>query len=98
MNIIEHLLVCITEECGEIIQAADKALRFGLDDHAPGKNQTNLEDLVKEVNDLVAVIEVLDKSGVTFSGLFSRDDIEAKKKKIQHFLEYAVSRGTTQEE
>ncbi len=31
MNKTEYLLVCLAEECAEIQQAVDKALRFGLD-------------------------------------------------------------------
>jgi len=37
MTRADHLLVIIMEECAEIQQATAKALRFGLDDAAPGQ-------------------------------------------------------------
>jgi hypothetical protein len=64
MNRIEHLLVCVTEECAEIAQAADKALRFGLEDGSPERQSTNAEDIVKEYSDLVALIRMLFEEGV----------------------------------
>jgi hypothetical protein len=32
MNITEHLLATLAEECAEVAQATSKALRFGLDE------------------------------------------------------------------
>jgi ribosome-binding protein aMBF1 (putative translation factor) len=47
------------EECGEVIQAATKILRFGWDRNEPGYG-INHEVLAKEVGDLKGVIDSLD--------------------------------------
>lgn len=43
MNLQEHLLSCLAEECAEVGQCVSKALRFGLQDAQPGQPLTNLE-------------------------------------------------------
>jgi len=48
MNKTEYLLVCLAEECAEIQQAVDKALRFGLDVGFPGGKTTNAQDISRE--------------------------------------------------
>jgi NTP pyrophosphatase (non-canonical NTP hydrolase) len=92
MNIKDHLLACVSEEGGEIVQAAGKALRFGLLDKNPGTGGTNWVDLRKEVHDLVAVYEMLcdefDRVETLDRGL-----IEAKKVKVEHYMAYASERG-----
>lgn len=55
----EDLLVLLIEECGEVIQAATKCLRFGFDaDHGMGYGRNDFV-LAKEVGDLVAIIDAL---------------------------------------
>ena len=95
MNKIEHLLMCVAEEAGEVAQAAGKSGRFGVTDSHPKRDMVpNNEYLVKEVNDLLAVLEMLIESGVPLHGIGNREDIEAKKHKVLHFMEYARERGT----
>ena len=64
MNNTEHLLTCLMEECAEIQKAAAKALRFGLDDHAPDSGSTNADDISTEIIDLLAVIEMLKEENI----------------------------------
>jgi hypothetical protein len=45
MNRTEHLLVCLAEECGEVIQSVGKALRFGLDHGYSDRTTTNAQDI-----------------------------------------------------
>ncbi len=92
MNRQEHLLVCLTEECAEIIKAADKALRFGLDDGYPNTSRTNLTDLSNEINDLRGVIELLHADGVTLT--VDTNKITEKKKRVEQYLQYSLQRGT----
>jgi hypothetical protein len=33
----QHLLTILAEECGEVVQRASKAIRFGLDESQPGQ-------------------------------------------------------------
>ena len=96
----DHLLVILSEEAheismaaGRIGQAASKALRFGMADGYPGTARTNRDDLVKEVNDLVATLEMLQESGVELPGLFDLDAINAKKAKVEQFLLHSQDKG-----
>jgi hypothetical protein len=55
----EDLLILLVEECGEVIQAATKCLRFGFDvDHGVGYG-LNSQVLSKECGDLQAVMDAL---------------------------------------
>jgi len=55
----DELLVLLIEECGEVIQAATKALRFGYDvDHGIGYGN-NRDVLSREFGDLAAVASYL---------------------------------------
>lgn len=56
----EELLVLLIEECGEVVQAATKCLRFGYDvDHGTGYGN-NRDQLAKELGELTAVRDALD--------------------------------------
>ena len=92
MNEVEHLLVCLSEECAEIQKAVSKALRFGLDDGYPGENTTNLQDIIKELNDLEGVIQLL-ATHISFSDFGNPVEILKKKNKIIEFMDYARKRG-----
>lgn len=50
-------LVLIIEECAEVIQAITKIQRFGIDSTWNGIS--NYEQLVSEIGDLLAVIDLL---------------------------------------
>ena len=55
---VDDLLICLTEECAEVIHAATKCLRFGFHRvHLP--YGVNDEVLAQEVGDLLAIIEAL---------------------------------------
>ncbi len=52
----------VMEECGEAIQATGKGIRFGWDNCHPDRpGQTNLQDLEKEVSDIIEALEDLKK-------------------------------------
>lgn len=107
----EHITVCTAEEAGEIAELAfelgkaalklskdfHKALRFGFGDTDPSRDKTKIELLVDEIIDLKACIELLQESGVPLFGLDDRDKIEAKKRKVMHFLNVAKQLGTVEE-
>lgn len=59
-NITEANIVYLIEECGEVIQAAGKLLRFGSSEHDPRTNITNKEKLKQELCQLVGIIELFD--------------------------------------
>ena len=92
MNKEEHLLVCLSEECAEIIKSISKALRFGFDDHHPNNLTSNYEAIERELNDLYGVIELLSEAGLHFP--IDRLQIGAKKEKVKYYMEYAEAKGT----
>ena len=93
MNKTEHLLTCLIEECSEIQKGAAKALRFGLDDHAPGDSTTNNESISREAIDLIAIIEMLEERNIIPS-LRTSELIQLKKDKVIRYMKYAQERGT----
>lgn len=54
----DERLVLLIEECGEVIQAATKCLRFGFDRDQPGYG-VNSAVLAAEVGDLLGVVDAL---------------------------------------
>lgn len=61
----DDLLILLIEECGEVIQAATKCLRFGFNvDHGTGYGN-NRDQLSKETGELLAVIEALPLDQIT---------------------------------
>lgn len=54
----DEMLILLIEECGEVIQAATKCLRFGWDRNFPDYG-VNHEVLAKEVGDVLGVIDDL---------------------------------------
>lgn len=57
----DELLILLIEECGEVIQAATKCLRFGWDRFQPGYGQNDVV-LGSEIGDLLGVIDALPES------------------------------------
>ena len=91
MKRLDHLLVILNEEALEIGHAADKALRFGLEDDYTEKSPE--EQIVYEFNDLIGVIELLQKEGVELKGLYDREQVEAKKRKVNSLLHYSKDKN-----
>jgi NTP pyrophosphatase (non-canonical NTP hydrolase) len=62
-NKTQEALIILQEECAEVIQAASKIYRFGLDnDHKSGNTQrANLE---MEIGDMLALVDILIEQGV----------------------------------
>ncbi len=58
----DELLILLIEECGEVIQAATKCLRFGWDGD-PASYGVNSDALAKEVGDLLGVVDALPLKG-----------------------------------
>ena len=96
MTRLEHLLTIVSEECNEVAQRASKALRFGIHEVQPGQTANNLERLRLELADLFAIIEMVeDETGFELYG-GTGSEIEAKKKKVEKFLELSRKEGTLQ--
>ena len=92
MNNKQHLLVCLSEECAEVIHAASKCLRFSPEDKHPLKASTNIEDLKLELNDLISVIQMLQEV-FPEELTFDKSHIAFKKEKVLHYMDYARTIG-----
>lgn len=102
MTRTEHLLFILAEECAEVAQRASKAARFGLAEVQPGQAKTNARRIADEMNDLIAVYQML--AGPVVSPtmpLFAYGtpkaymaDILEKQAKVEKFLKYSEECGT----
>lgn len=94
MNKTEHLLACLIEECSEIQKDSCKALRFGLNDINPRTQVKNRNAIAFEINDLLAVIELLEESEILEAFIIGdRIKIDEKKAKVMHYMKYAEQQG-----
>ena len=89
----EMLLLILSEEAAEVAQGVTKALRFGLNEVYPVTGKTNLERLIEELNDMAAVIQMLQEEQVLPWGIHDKKQTEAKKIKVEKYLEYSKSLG-----
>lgn len=76
-----HALVHLIEECSEVIKASTKILRYGPDSYHPDSPQrTNIDDLINEVSDLDAMLEICRDLKLTDKQT-GEDVVQALKKK-----------------
>lgn len=61
MNTEQELLTILMEECGEVIQAASKIIRFGGDNDYNG--ETGYQILERELGDLQCIVGLLQDEG-----------------------------------
>jgi NTP pyrophosphatase (non-canonical NTP hydrolase) len=86
----EHLLTILAEECAEVAQRASKAARFGLEEVQPGQPLNNKRRIEAELADLMGV-------GAMLGLIVRRDEICAKRDKVEKFLELSRQMGTLDE-
>lgn len=95
MNLIEYLLTSLAEECAETAQATTKALRFGLNNIKPGQEQSNLDRLADELEDIKVIIGMLEDNGVVLIPRYeSAMKVARKREKVTRFMAYAKAIGT----
>jgi hypothetical protein len=96
MNAAEHLMTCLGEEGAEIAQDASKCNRFGVGDTniLQPTGPTNLTRLIKEVNELIAVMEMLVENGTIPKDWQDAAIQNTKRLKVITFMHYAHSKGT----
>ncbi|MDP2202308.1 MAG: hypothetical protein Q8K07_09840 [Methylicorpusculum sp.] len=92
MNRLQLLLNKLAEEGSEIAQIGLKTAQFGLNEVCPDQPLTNAERTHAEIDDLFAVVEMLnDEFG--FGYVPNRMRIEKKKAKVNKYAAYSASLG-----
>jgi NTP pyrophosphatase (non-canonical NTP hydrolase) len=79
-NKIQEILDILQEECGELVVAASKVRRFGLD-NSYKDGGTQREHLTQEAGDVMLMINLLVEQGV-----FSKDELSAAQHRKQEKL------------
>lgn len=99
MNRNEHILTTIAEECAEVAKECAKALRFGLHDKDPFKEDStpNRDNICTEMAQLMAMIDLAADLGLiptncTYLRLSKAYD--EKGPKFLAMTEYSKKRGT----
>lgn len=91
---VAHLCLIASEECNEIGKALSKIGRFGPHNFNPADGSINHQKLTAEINDLLAVLELLEERGVPTAGTYpDRFSIEAKKQKVLNHMEISRENG-----
>ncbi len=93
MTRADLLLVQLSEECAEVVQATQKALRFGLTEVYPVTNESNVDRIVREIHDVAAVIEKLIHEGVFSKTLMKPELVRAKMEKIETMMIHSIKCG-----
>ena len=95
MSLRQFYLLKLAEECNEVAQRCSKQMQFGRDEIEPGQNLTNEERLRNEINDLMAVVDILENiREVNFMQPENMEEIaEAKREKIAKYLKYSQELG-----
>jgi NTP pyrophosphatase (non-canonical NTP hydrolase) len=92
MTLQEYLLVQLGEEASEVAHACGKAARFGLRDDYKGKNDQ--QRVVEELNDLFALVELLQTHNILPLATYDKQQVVVKKEKVRKWMEHAKSLGT----
>ena len=89
---LSYNLNLLSEEASEVIQAVSKIIRFGEMSVSPyDNNQANIFLLIKEINDFMAVVELLQEHyGVP---ILCKEQIDKKKAKIAEYKIYSQNEG-----
>lgn len=86
----DELLEILAEECAEVIQEKSKIFRFGCDEASWNRNgKTHLECLELELGDILAMIELVQQSGIGLS--VARLEV-AKQAKIEKVLNWMTNK------
>jgi|AntRauTorcE11897_2_1112592.scaffolds.fasta_scaffold26421_4 hypothetical protein len=94
MTLTQYLLGKLAEEGSEVAQIALKTQQFGLSEMCPGQPFDNAERSHQELDDVAAIVEMLNDQGFGYQP--DRDRIETKKAEVAHYLRYSVDLGAVE--
>lgn len=98
LNKPTYLLICLIEECAEIIQRCCKAIRFGFDEIQPEQNLNNLQRIHGEIVDLNGILKMVDTElGTEFHGM-NPDGERSKIAKVKSLMPLSIERGMLEPE
>ncbi len=92
----EALFLQLSEECVEVSHRVSKLLRFGAGEIEEGNTvETNLERLRYEINDMLAVLKILeDRKLVVPANAFTfQRHCDAKEAKVNKYMRYSKELG-----
>lgn len=93
MNNLQYLLMKLDEECKEVGICSSKIMQFGLNSDNNGENVlNNKESLFLELNDVLAVIQLLNEE-CQLGFTPDQDAIERKKLKLKKFRTISKNMG-----
>lgn len=97
MSEIDYLLDALKEESGEVIQAACKITKFGIDNFNPNTKIKNKAALETELRDLIVVMDMLYKKGVIdLDEIHHQELMQNKEQKILKYMK--ISKNVKGEE
>lgn len=94
MNKEEYLLVCLSEECSEVIQRINKAQRFGLEEiqeSNPDEKRNNRERIIYELRQLITTVSMLMNCDSSYV-IVGNKDFE-KEAKVNKYMNYSKELG-----
>jgi NTP pyrophosphatase (non-canonical NTP hydrolase) len=86
MTKTEYLLIVLAEECAEVQKEISKALRFGIDTEIPNSSITYRLNLIHEIADVFAVIEMLENNNDLSFKWNIEEAIKIKKEKVTSYM------------
>lgn len=95
MTLEQLLLTKLVEEMTEVNKLLIKAQQWGFDDHHPKHKITNRERIHKELDDVMASIDMLNAVGLEYEPSMMMS--HHKKEKVKHYLKMQIERGFVEE-
>lgn len=82
----EECLNILQEECAEVIQAASKIKRFGINNRKDGEELNNLQNLEMELGDVLAMIDLCRDAGIGITAEGLEKAKIAKKERLGKWM------------
>lgn len=92
MSYEQFLLMKLAEEASEVSQIALKTMQFGMEEHCPGLTLNNKERVHEELNDLLGIVELLNRT-TGFGFKADTTAVDKKITKISKYLKYSIDLG-----